>query len=432
MSDRAVSDNGAGFADAPCVAYYKVIRKGVPKTSHQLGYGVNKWPVPGAVLECLRRVYHVVLPDKVQEYDDGEDDRTRRLIVELLSRYCGIPDLDPDGVFAYHGSTEAISVAMGYIAKRGLRPVLPLPNYYAFEHSLRRHNAFEPIYYSAGGELGEQVVPAEERAMVDVAPNGVLGSWFTLPSIENIGLSVIDLPFSLPQLGVSSGRTYAEFLHDLRGRVPDREWAMCLTPSKDLSVPGLRVGCMVTPSPALQRYAQADRFERGYAPHTAAALVAAVHLGVVMLALAARDRDGHEEMRTLFDEFGVPFLDRTEAELLLTELSEVERHFQHNLKQLNEADLFVPVLAAEAPVAGYSTFRWLAGSFGGHDDFTRWINSVGKRGLKLNPNLLFGGDERSWTSVYPSLYGIRLNLSAPHAEVARNLTILSRELEPRR
>ncbi|SCL26195.1 DNA-binding transcriptional regulator, MocR family, contains an aminotransferase domain [Micromonospora pallida] len=412
----------------PCVRYYRTIRAGVSGPCRQLGYGVNRRPVPAAVTGFLARLYADVVTHRVVEYDDAGLVPARTLVGELLGQYLGIAPLAAEQVQLFHGSTEAISFACEYAAYQGVQPVLPIPNYYSFEHSLSRYGAVEPVYYGTEGQLDRPVPTGRRRMLVDVAPNGVLGSWlWPPPPADPDDLALIDVPFSLPQFDRVDD--FRAVLYRKMTAYP--RWLLCMTPSKDLSVPGLRVGFLAGTEPGFAEFAAAVRFERGYSVHAAVALVVAAHLGLLLLALADRvDRAATSaRLRELFDRHGVPFLDHREEAMFLTEMAAATRHFARNIDLLDECGLFEPLAGASRPVAGYSTFRWLARSFPSPDDYTRWVNRLGHAGMKVNPNYLFGAAPEYWHRLYPDRYGIRLNISVPATELRDNLRFLRRQLD---
>ncbi|WP_416904116.1 hypothetical protein [Micromonospora echinospora] len=414
----------------PCVRYYRTIRAGVTGPCRQLGYGVNRRPVPASVTRCLSRLYADVVAHRVVEYDDAGLVPARTLVGELLGWYLGIEPLPAEQVVLFHGSTEAISVACEYAAHRGVQPVLPIPNYYSFEHSLSRYGAVEPVYYGTDGRLDRPIPAGRRRLLVDVAPNGVLGSWlWPPPPVGADDLALIDVPFSLPQFGRVDD--FRAVLHRKMTAYP--RWLLCMTPSKDLSVPGLRVGFVAGTEPGFVEFATAVRFERGYSVNAAVALVAAVHLGLLVLALAApvdRERTA-ARLREMFDRHGVPFLDHEEETAFLVEMRTARAHFARNIDLLDGSGLFAPLTGAARPVAGYSTFRWLSRPFASPDAWTRWVNQLGHAGLKVNPNYLFGADPAHWQRLYPDRYGIRLNISVPATELRDNLRFLRRALDAR-
>lgn len=426
--DLGVSRNAAGFVDAACVRYYRVIRDGAQCDSRQIGYGVNKWPLLPPVKRQLIRLYTHLLADRVAEYDCAQDAVHRALIADIAGRYLGASGLAADHVVLCHGTTEAISIVMNYARLHRLRPTLPLPVYYAFEQSAARMRLPMPAYYGVtGASTGSGA--HQPGLFVDVAPNGVLGTWMNPPGrVSRPRLRLVDHVFTLPTF-----QSTTEFAAALAGRCTDlTDAVVCLTPSKDLSVPGLRCGVIITMNADLVDFARADRFERGYAVHANLGSIAATHLALLLLNGVHRV-DVAAERQWLASRFagaGLPFLSAEEVVEFREQSRLVRDVFLRNLDELDRWPFLLPVAGAERPVAGYSSFRWLGGFFGSAEAFTAWVRRVGVGGLKLNPNYLFGGDPSVWSAVYPDRYGIRLNLSVPPAQLKTDLALLESLLPP--
>jgi histidinol-phosphate/aromatic aminotransferase/cobyric acid decarboxylase-like protein len=419
--------NDAGFVDAPSVVHYRVTRDGASSDAKQIGYGVNKAPIPSCVAACLKRIYAEAVDSRSMEYDDERCELVNLLEVKLLAGYLGIPSTEIATVTPFNGATEAISVISAYAARHRCRPVFPLPNYYGFDHSRRRWGLPDPVNYGFSGELS-QPIDFAPRLLVDVLPNGVTGSVFTTPwHATSSDLGVLDLPFALPKLDPG-----AQLAAEIRSRISELpRWLICMTPSKDLSIPALRVGIVASSHEEFFLYAKADRFERGYSVNVATEMIAALHLALLSVAACGSDdveRLG-QDMVAEFAANSIPFLTVDELWQFRAETETASRLFRDNLRTIDASGLFEPAGPAETPCAGYSGFRWLRQGFGSAAAFTHWIQATARGGLKLNPNELFGGSADSWQELYPNRYGIRVNLSVPAAELADNLSALDAHLK---
>lgn len=420
------SVNDAGFVDVPCVRYYRTIREAAGPDARQIGYGVNKEPPAPVVRRWITELHTSFLRHRVTDYDVPESVRERRLLARLAGRYLGEPGIKPEHVVLCNGSSEALSVIFGWAARRKLRAVLPLPLYFGFEQSAARHGVPVTAYYNAMGEHVEVGSSGGNGTLlVDIAPNGVFGTW-----PERIGglapdLLVVDHVFALPTF-----QPKAAFLARLRSRIGDlRRAAVLCTPSKDLSLPGLRCGLMITANRELLRYAHDDRFERGYAVHGATARVAAAHLASLLIAFAAK-RELPELCARLSAEFGeaeFPFLSDVDVAEFRDHIREQEDSFTARAALIDRSEFLAPVPGLGPQDAGYSGFRCLRGPFSTPDALTAWVREAGGDGLKLNPNYLFGADPVVWERLYPGVLGVRVNFSVPLAQLVRDLALL-REL----
>ncbi|HET6213835.1 MAG TPA: hypothetical protein VFE14_13305 [Micromonosporaceae bacterium] len=426
MNGRGGSVNGAGFVDAACVRYYRTIRADVPASAAQIGFGVNKTAPAPTVRRWLTALYAQLFHERVTDYSTPDDVRERALVAELAGRYLGVPGLDPDAVHFCNGTTEAISIVYGFAAQRGLGTVLPLPLYCSFEQSAARYGVPVVAYYNASGHASPPGYAAGPLLVVDIAPNGVAGSWFDLPTVAGEPeLRVVDHVFALPTY-----QPRAEFLANLRRRIGGdlSKTAVFLTPSKDLSIPGLRCGTIITGHPGLRAYAGADRFERGYTTQVGTARIAAVHLALLLVAFA--EPGSHPavwaELREAFTAAGLAFPGERDCLAYLAHLAGMRRRFVENIGQIDRAGFLAPLGGTQ--VAGYSGFRTVEAA-PDPAAFTGWIHSAGRSGLKLNPNFLFGGDPRLWEALYPGCRGIRVNVSVHPEQLAIDLATLRKLLD---
>ncbi len=419
--------NGAGFLDAPCVTYYLTLRAGVPGSAFLIGDGANCTPVSRPIARALKRIYAETVDHRSLDYKDDRAHQVRTFVAELLCDYLDVSAVDSNGVLVFHGTTEAISVVAAFAALRSLSPVLPLPNYYAFDQSLSRHNAPASTHYSADGRLS-QALPHQPRLLVDVLPNGIFGSVFALPERRpGYDLMMLDLPFGLPQLGEGY------FLRrELSTRLRDDDrWIVCITPSKDLSIPGLRAGVILSNDQEFISFATADRFERGYSVHSAVDLIIALYISMLHICTAEPERQEqlYQAAAARFASLSVPFLDHAEFGQFCDDVAALRCLYLDNLLAVEKSGLFTPAAPELVPVAGYSIFRWFAKDFRSAGAYTEWLAAAGAAGLGLNPNYLFGGSAEIWSRLYRGRHGIRLNLSVPRNELHDGLQRLASVLE---
>ncbi len=215
--------------DAPCVQYFRRVRRNTARDAFEFGTGVNHWPVAQCVSQYLASLIGELATDRLRRYDGPDDVVLRQLVADLVGEYVGDSDLDARHISAVNGASEAISLVIAWAGSSGLGATLPLPLYYAFDQSVARHMAAEPIYYSE--EHVDHKDTAADRLLVDIVPNGVTGRWQDVPgSAASYGFRFFDHAFALPTFGDQQ-----EFLAMLRSRTMMLEAsAIAITPSKDL------------------------------------------------------------------------------------------------------------------------------------------------------------------------------------------------------
>ncbi|MFF2010011.1 hypothetical protein ACFVWY_13175 [Streptomyces sp. NPDC058195] len=427
--------------DAECVVAYRRLRSGV-STPHQIGYGRNMYPAAPELVARVRSLITVLFEQqRMTDYSTGFDGSDRHLISALTARWLGRHDIGPGDVFVMSGSTEAISVVTGYLAGRGYEYVLPLPCYYAFEQSARRWHMPVGAHYNGAGELhGGR--PGAPRAVVDIVPNGVTGRRFRLPGRADGDFHVLDSVFQVS--AAASGGVAVDDGH-LREAVRDLDLGrgcVMLTASKDLSVPGLRAGLLITRDPGLRRYLEADRFERCYALSPLSTAVVALYVALMCArsarrggTVAARPRllppevapvrpDADDPLaRMLWRSSAVDTLDRY--------LRGMARHYATVLAVYRER--LVPLgidPAPRYPETGYSLFLPLPVRVDGPEGAVRWCNRVGREaGLKLNPAAIFGGSDEPWAALYDCTRPwVRFNCSVAEPDAVGTVNILETAL----
>ncbi|MBQ1026077.1 aminotransferase class I/II-fold pyridoxal phosphate-dependent enzyme [Micromonospora sp. C95] len=408
--------------DVECVTYYRRIRSRTTAAARQLGYGINRRMPATGVRQWLSRMYDDMFDGRIADYTGSGDLADRHLIAELAGRYLGTR-LRPEHVVLFNGSTEAISVLLGFAAAQGMPVAVPLPLYCSFEQSAARHRVRVCAYYTADGRM---LRVSDEQGpgplFVDVAPNGVTGAWARTEPVRQAlmpSFDLVDHVFALPTFQPAE-----KFLGRLRARVTSLDrTAVLMSPSKDLSVPGLRCGVMLTRNPELLAYSRADRFERGYSVAVGLGRVAAVHLALL---LAVFDPTGAGRATVLADDFraaGLPWCGESTLAGFRTVMESRRGEFLQALSMADHSGLLMPVDRLPDPVAGFSAFRRIPDLPTG-EALTAWATEAGRVGLKVNPMYLFGADEQVWNRLYPGTQAIRLNISVPPDALRNDLDAL--------
>jgi histidinol-phosphate/aromatic aminotransferase/cobyric acid decarboxylase-like protein len=406
--------------DVPCVRIYQAIREGVGSGARRLGVGRNLFPPNPKLASHLSSLFGALLGgQRLAGYESEADDRERALVAELLRRYLADSRITADDVFFVHGAQEGISVTMSYGAQLGMEALLPLPLYYAFEQSSRRWGVPIAGHYGGDGSVHWHRALPERPLRVQVVPNGVTGTLFFPPRIApslngEAGLDLVDFVFQLGAFaGAGSlGEPSRSIVH-----ATDLERAVLLfTVSKDLSLPGLRAGLLVSRNRELMRYAKADRFERLYSISPLIGQAVALYLALVLLYDQRSSSTIEGEVRRTFQAAGFGFPNERDLLAILRHFDAMTRRCLDNLALVGRTRSLL-LDAAWAPTAGYSVFPAVAFSFAGDREFLAWIRHAGvEHSVKLNPSYLYGGTAETWNALYPGQYRMRVNVSdAPDA-----------------
>ncbi|MFE6055094.1 hypothetical protein ACFQ6N_30455 [Kitasatospora sp. NPDC056446] len=417
-------------ADASCVAVYRDLRDGVARSCAQIGYGYNLYPISTATARHLQQVLASCLRDgRMHEYGTVHDEHDRALAAALAGEYLGVP-VDEDQVMFCAGASEGIGLVSRYLTACGASMILPAPCYFAFEQTPRRHPLAVAGRYRGDGAVHWSGGGAGHTAVVEILPNGVTGTGFRPPAVQ-ADFRVLDLVFQAG--GHSSGRhMVADHARTaLAGRLTDT--AVLMTPSKDLSLPGLRAGLLISGDTALIAAARDDVFDRVASANPMAGQFVLLYLTVLLMAEAAHDSDPgtfarrHAWVRAQYKRHRVSTCPTESTCRAITgHLDRMAGHFAEAFGLLTHHGAgLLQVAAHMRPIAGYSLLPRLNVDLPTPQDLVGWVNTVGRRfDLKLNPSLLFGGTLSSWNALYPGEPRIRVNLSVPHADLVRTLDML--------
>ncbi|MEV7007458.1 hypothetical protein [Streptosporangium sp. NPDC051022] len=427
--------------DTECVVAYRRVRHGV-STSRQIGYGRNMYPASPDLVAQIRAMISVLFEQRrMTDYSTEFDGTDRRLISGLVAEWLGRPDVGPGDVFVMSGATEAISVVTGYLAGRGYGYVLPLPCYYAFEQSARRWKMPVDAHYNGDGLLyGTR--QGSRPALVDIVPNGVTGRRFRLPAGVGDDFRIVDSVFQVSATATPGSGVDDRYLREAVRDIDLGRGCVMLTASKDLSIPGLRAGLLVTRDPGLRRYLEADRFERCFSLNPLSTGIVALYVAL-MCARASRTKGAVAPGRPLVPPRVPPGLPVAEDPLarVLWESPIVDDLDRHMLGMARHYDSVLEIygnrlapsgidLAPWRPETGYSLFLPLPVRVDGPEGAVTWCNRVGRElGLKLNPAVIFGGGDRPWAALYDCARPwVRFNCSVAETDAVGTMDILDSAL----
>lgn len=416
--------------DAPCVAVYRELRDGVSPTSAQIGYGYNLYPAAPATHQFLHQALEACArAGRLHEYGTPEDAHDRALAATLAGAYLDI-DLDGEQVVFTSGATEGIGLVTRWLASCDAGLVLPAPCYYAFEQTPRRWGGTILGRYRHDGALHTTGASATATALVEIFPNGVTGTLYTPPPLQ-AAFRVVDVVFLAGGTGPSPHQVTERVRATLSGGVSDS--AVLMTPSKDLCIPGIRPGLLISGSTSLLGAVRDDLFDRTASTSPLPGQVVLLYLTVLLLAEAAHDRDPaafsrrHRWITEQYARHQVPIVpSEKDCRAIVEHLDAMSRHFARGFDLLNQhAGDLLETGTHLRPVSGYSLLPRLVADLDRPDQTIAWVNAVGRQfDLKLNAHLLFGGTKESWHHLYPGPPRIRVNLSVPHQDLLHTLGLL--------
>src|SRR5215212_7751049 len=427
-----MSTEAASFAMPESYRVYSKLREGVDPQCAALGEGRNLM-TPGAPLVRWLGGHFASgkLGLEAARYEEPEG--CRQVIAAAMSLALRAPHLAADDVYITAGSTEAISIAMQVASSSvSTEAMLPLPGYFGFELSAMRWGVPIAGYIRPDGPPGCRQSQFE-GLVIAVAPNGVSGFLPTplVDSFPQASRFLVDCIYC--SHGVQPGliAALATNLHSY----PLKKTLWSFTASKDLGIPGLRAGFIITQDSLVKHVATAHRLELSYTPPLVQSFLAALYA----LLLAAEQVRGSKQLSIelavehvwglvtseLPASSGLNSVSIVQALIeSAKELDSLADRCAYNWRVLQ--DWSTGAGAALTPcMGGFSALMRLP--FGPSDQHAliKWVNDVGREfKLKLHPSVLYGGTVASWRRLFGTEWFLRVNLSNPSHHLESCLELL--------
>jgi aspartate/methionine/tyrosine aminotransferase len=182
----------------------------------------------------------------------------RRAIADELSRDYG-GAVEPPDVVVTAGCNQAFSLVADALAGPGDEMVVPLPYYFNHDMWLRMRGV-RPVYLEPDTQLvpravdAEALVTARTRAIVLITPGNPSG--ITIPPAEIAAFAALARRHDIALILDETYRSFRDTRAPAHPLFADPAWRSTLVSlhsySKDLAIPGYRVGCVVA-APELTR-----------------------------------------------------------------------------------------------------------------------------------------------------------------------------------
>jgi aspartate/methionine/tyrosine aminotransferase len=185
----------------------------------------------------------------------------RRAIADELSRdYAGT--VEPPDVVVTAGCNQAFSLVANALTGPGDEVITPLPYYFNHDMWLRMRGV-RPVYLDPDADLvpraadAEALVTPRTRAIVLITPGNPSG--VTIPPAEIAAFAALARRHDIALVLDETYRSFRDTREPAHALFADPAWRSTLVSlhsySKDLAIPGYRVGCVVA-APELNREVQ--------------------------------------------------------------------------------------------------------------------------------------------------------------------------------
>jgi histidinol-phosphate/aromatic aminotransferase/cobyric acid decarboxylase-like protein len=422
------------------VGFLDSIRRDTRQGQLQIGQGVNHFPAFPGLLPVLESVLRDVFREHGwQRYGLYRRDEALAALASLVNLYLGADLVTADDLIVTNGSTEAVSLLCEHAAHSRWSALFPLPAYFCYELSAAKMRLPIRGYYNHAGEVTR--VDGERRPVVHFAnsPDAITGayrSWEQVRSVATdadleVALTVCDLVYQMQDFdGGVQARTLAEAAARA-GRLEDV--ALLMTTSKDLSLPGIRAGLLISRNRGLLKQARASVTERYFSVNPLCVYLCLLYLLLVLLHGAPRAGDKRRLLDSVKSQLSRTgdwpgMIDASWVTAFDAHIGAMVGQFRDNL-QIPDADypeLFARSRSIE-PRAGYSALMTLPFRNPGPAAIAELARHLARvHELKINPSYAFSGTPGTWEALYPDEIHLRINVSANDAQLRRQLALLQR------
>jgi hypothetical protein len=420
------------------VGFLDSIRRDTRQGQLQIGQGVNHFPAFPGLLPVLEHVLGDLFREcGWQRYGLYRQDHALAALASLVNLYLGADLVTPDDLIVTNGSTEAVSLLCEHAAQSRWSALFPLPAYFCYELSAARMRLPIRGYYNHAGHVTG--VDGERRPVVHFAssPDAITGacrSWGQIRRVATdagleVALTVCDLVYQVQDHdGGGQARTLAAAA---AGASRLEDVALLMTTSKDLSLPGIRAGLLISRNRGLLRQARASVTERYFSVNPLCVYLCLLYLLLVLLHGTPRAGD----RARLLDSVKSPLsrtghwsgrIDASWAGAFEAHVGAMVSQFRDNLliPHTDYPDLFARSRSIE-PRAGYSALMTLPFRNPGPAAITDMARHLAQaQQLKINPSYAFSGTPETWEALYPDEVHLRVNVSATDAQLRRQLALL--------
>lgn len=401
-----------------CVQFHDAVRRFPPRQPlRQLGSGLPEHPsFPNLKPLLAEGLSHLFDSGSIAEFGLSANHTVASELRQLLGDLLLEPIVD-DQFLLTAGVSDGLSSIFEHCRDAELSVVLPLPCYFGYELAARRAGVRIAAYYDA--ETGrfawrEQGGPV---CLVVNTPDAISGHTLGVDGLRavelqlggHLRLTAIDLICAMQRFGTPTGLASVGDLW--KGSAAPRK-ALLFGVTKDLALPGLRAGLLVSDDTLLIERIRWGVLERSFSAGVFVGVVMALYLHLLASLEGCRSRDtiGSEVFGGLT---GTVVADFMEYRAMVASGCERTRRL---------LEIAVPEVRFSSATnhAGYSTFVTVDDGVRGVDEVTNVARRLLANGLQVNPTYMFGGDPVMWEALRPGELHLRVNLSNWGEELRRD------------
>lgn len=404
------------------VQFYKRIRRLNSPSNYPQEIGIN-FSLPFAGLKVLLHEILESLFTKgtiLQYPSPGGETRDKDVLAELLN-LCARKDIfKAEDVILTNGSSEGIDFTCRFLSQVGFGVSLPLPGYFKYQYVADSCGIPIQGFYNLEGEyLNLKPLDAPSCLFVN-SPEAITGKFLSIDFIKNIShlsnasFYLYDLCYLM--LDTDSTISTRDFVSDISVTNSWKEAVLLLSVSKDISLPALRAGMLVTKNQELLNLAKSEIMGRYFSISSVCTYIMMVYLSLCAIWYADKKSRHSVYKQTVYlmrqCNLNLPSYTPELVNLFIDYLSDLLFLYKSNFKYIyeNYTDIF-DICNSITPQAGFSALLK-----------TNWINPgltaienisdiLSRKQLNIYPSYLFCGDPTIWEKLYPSKFHLRVNAS---------------------
>jgi len=355
----------------------------------------------------------------------GGEKKDRELASELLNMYSGEKMFSADDVIFTNSSSEALEFVFGYLSAYRYDVILPLPCYFKYDLLATRKGISINAYYNNSGKTYINKQKSTETCMVINNPEAISGCYKDILYFDQVeeqlnlksNIYLFDLCYLM--LDNHPQKPSPEIIKDINVHKQLKNCIFTFSPSKDISLSGLRAGLLVSKNGEVIEYAKNKILERYFSLNIISTQVTILYL--ILLNIYRVDnnlvKSKSDEIKKILKYYDFSY-SALSYEFLMSFKKHQEKIIQQIIQNFNEltnryCDYF-DFSEYRVPDSGFSSLWRAKIDLPSIQKITKKSHylSINKR-VNLFPAYFNGGNLKAWNSLYPNEFLIRVNASIP-------------------
>lgn len=407
------------------VQFYKRSRKYNTPVNFPQEIGIN-FSKPFPILKnLLHDVLEFVFESEaiIQYPNPGGDVIYRQLLAELLNMSIDSDGFSAQNILMTNGSSEGLEAVCKFLQKTASSATLPLPGYFKYQYLTEADRVPISRYYNAYGKQLEMNSSRRSTCIFINNPEAISGKFQTYSFYKQLSKSLNqEVNFTLYDLcylmlDIDSAISTKDFLSTVAFSTDWEKAALVLSASKDISLPALRAGILISKNEQLLDLTKELIMERYFSISPLSTLTMVIYLALCALWYNKNKmlESNFKEVKYNFKYCGIhlPSFTLEFVSSFQDHLNNLLLSYQKNFEAIyfNYADFF-DIENSLIPQSGFSSMLTLRWDNPGIEAIEEIIDTLSnKHNLNIFSSYLFCGTPDIWDNLYPKQIHLRVNSS---------------------